>query len=98
MNGREALEYLERVVEVIADIDPGIHEAVGVLSEAVDREGELERLLQAVQGNKGNCIRAAHLRAWANHFEYENGYVSTSTHWLRGVAEALSKIIEEAHD
>jgi len=92
-DAREALEYLERVVEDRADIDPGIHVAIGVLSEAVDRKRELERLFQAVQGgNKGNRIRAAHLRAWADHFEREQGYNSTITHWLCGVAEALGKI------
>ena len=48
MNAREALEYLERVVEDRADIDPGIHRVIEILSEAVDRERELEKALRAL--------------------------------------------------
>ena len=35
MNPIEALEYLERVVEADSDADPGIHEAIAVLSATV---------------------------------------------------------------
>ena len=36
MNATEALEYLGRIAEADADIDPGIREAVTVLSETLE--------------------------------------------------------------
>jgi len=36
-------------VEDRADIDPGIHRVIGILSEAVDRERALEKALHALK-------------------------------------------------
>lgn len=49
MTPRDALTYLERVVEDRADIDPGIPVAIGVLSELANREQSLKDAYRLVR-------------------------------------------------
>lgn len=60
MTAREALEYLERVVEDRADIDPAIHAAIGVLSKTVDHEREQAGALEWIADKARDAVLYRH--------------------------------------
>ena len=52
MNQAEALYHLEQVVEVYADINPDIREAIDVLSAALEREQRMAELLEVIVSSR----------------------------------------------
>ncbi len=65
MNPIEALEYLERVVEVDTDVDPCIHEAVTVLSTTIERERRMARVLEVIIDSEYKTFSTEWVRAKA---------------------------------